>query len=121
MKGRCPRPLDEGDGVGGARRDRTADLYNAIVALSQLSYGPDEGPRILRALQLRCQRNPHLSLNPGNVLDVIGLFSRDGFKLTENALGSYATHTHVHVYKENTVMFTDLSRALLDTNPVVTV
>ena len=25
---------------GGARRDRTADLYNAIVALSQLSYGP---------------------------------------------------------------------------------
>ena len=26
--------------VGGARRDRTDDLYNAIVALSQLSYGP---------------------------------------------------------------------------------
>ena len=25
---------------GGAKRDRTADLYNAIVALSQLSYGP---------------------------------------------------------------------------------
>ena len=25
---------------GGARRGRTADLYNAIVALSQLSYGP---------------------------------------------------------------------------------
>ena len=25
---------------GGASRDRTADLYNAIVALSQLSYGP---------------------------------------------------------------------------------
>ena len=40
VKGRCPRPLDEGDGIGGARRDRTADLYNAIVALSQLSYGP---------------------------------------------------------------------------------
>ena len=29
-----------GEKVGGARRDRTADLYNAIVALSQLSYGP---------------------------------------------------------------------------------
>ncbi len=28
---------------GGARRDRTADLYNAIVALSQLSYGPITG------------------------------------------------------------------------------
>lgn len=26
---------------GGARRDRTVDLYNAIVALSQLSYGPE--------------------------------------------------------------------------------
>jgi hypothetical protein len=26
--------------IGGAKRDRTADLYNAIVALSQLSYGP---------------------------------------------------------------------------------
>ena len=25
---------------GGARRNRTDDLYNAIVALSQLSYGP---------------------------------------------------------------------------------
>ena len=27
--------------IGGAKRDRTADLYNAIVALSQLSYGPE--------------------------------------------------------------------------------
>ena len=31
---------------GGARRDRTADLYNAIVALSQLSYGPTPGRRL---------------------------------------------------------------------------
>ena len=31
---------------GGARRDRTADLYNAIVALSQLSYGPGRRERI---------------------------------------------------------------------------
>ena len=29
------------DFVGGAKRDRTVDLYNAIVALSQLSYGPE--------------------------------------------------------------------------------
>ena len=28
------------EAVGGAKRDRTADLYNAIVALSQLSYSP---------------------------------------------------------------------------------
>ena len=28
--------------VGGARGDRTPDLYNAIVALSQLSYDPND-------------------------------------------------------------------------------
>ena len=28
-------------GFGGAKEDRTPDLYNAIVALSQLSYGPE--------------------------------------------------------------------------------
>ena len=27
--------------IGGARRNRTDDLFNAIEALSQLSYGPD--------------------------------------------------------------------------------
>ena len=27
--------------IGGAEGDRTPDLYNAIVALSQLSYGPE--------------------------------------------------------------------------------
>ncbi len=32
---------------GGARRDRTADLYNAIVALSQLSYGPENKPSMI--------------------------------------------------------------------------
>ena len=30
--------------IGGANRDRTGDLYNAIVALSQLSYGPSAVP-----------------------------------------------------------------------------
>src|SRR6185369_10697971 len=29
-----------GGSSGGPKRDRTADLHNAIVALSQLSYGP---------------------------------------------------------------------------------
>ena len=33
-------PLTIGGFYGGAKRDRTADLYNAIVALSQLSYSP---------------------------------------------------------------------------------
>ena len=34
--------------VGGAKRDRTADLYNAIVALSQLSYSPPISPGTLQ-------------------------------------------------------------------------
>ena len=44
VKGQCPRPLDDGDltgiKLGGARRDRTADLLHAMQALSQLSYSP---------------------------------------------------------------------------------
>ena len=35
-------------GFGGARGDRTPDLYNAIVALSQLSYGPTRESRMLQ-------------------------------------------------------------------------
>ncbi len=56
VKGRSPRPLDDGDpdlshsdfflryqkSFGGARRDRTADLLRATQALSQLSYSPEE-------------------------------------------------------------------------------
>ena len=60
VKGRCPRPLDDGDktsrklegsrlgqpgmtssSIGGGKRDRTADLLHAMQALSQLSYTPD--------------------------------------------------------------------------------
>ncbi len=59
VKGRCPRPLDDGDadfqipkGPGGARRDRTADLLHAMQALSQLSYSPTE------AGTLRAGHNP---------------------------------------------------------------
>ena len=40
---RCKKPpaFYKAEGLfGGAKRDRTVDLYNAIVALSQLSYGP---------------------------------------------------------------------------------
>ena len=35
-----------GGGVGGAERDRTADLLIANEALSQLSYGPNRGRKI---------------------------------------------------------------------------
>ncbi len=47
VKGRCPRPTRRWGHclpgkTGGARRDRTADLNTASVALSQLSYGPRE-------------------------------------------------------------------------------
>jgi hypothetical protein len=38
--------LSEQWSYGGARRSRTADLLNAIQALSQLSYGPDQGTGI---------------------------------------------------------------------------
>ena len=38
LRKKAPRKI--GGFCGGAKRDRTADLYNAIVALSQLSYGP---------------------------------------------------------------------------------
>ena len=56
VKGRCPRPLDDRDLwgntgktiFGGVKRDRTADLYNAIVALYQLSYDPSLCERNIR-------------------------------------------------------------------------
>jgi hypothetical protein len=40
-KRKGPVIADRAFRFGGAKRDRTADLYNAIVALSQLSYGPE--------------------------------------------------------------------------------
>ena len=53
VKGRCPRPLDEGDNsiqrnFGGGKRDRTADLLHAMQALSQLSYTPTEDGGLYR-------------------------------------------------------------------------
>ena len=39
---------------GGAKRDRTADLLNAIQALSQLSYSPEQVQIYNRAPQ-ECQ------------------------------------------------------------------
>src|SRR5437588_11065184 len=45
--------------AGGARRDRTADLLHAMQALSQLSYGPLELPRVLG--DARAQNPEHSS------------------------------------------------------------
>ncbi len=39
-KHKNPVPLELGFHVGGPERDRTDDLFNAIEALSQLSYRP---------------------------------------------------------------------------------
>jgi hypothetical protein len=33
--------------IGGAKRDRTADLLHAMQALSQLSYGPIRSGRLM--------------------------------------------------------------------------
>src|SRR4029077_7372056 len=58
VKGRCPRPLDDGDletltaaggRSGGGKRDRTADLLHAMQALSQLSYTPTQGCELYHA------------------------------------------------------------------------
>src|SRR3990170_4842907 len=45
-------------GTGGARRDRTADLVNAIHALSQLSYGP-----LFRKSEARSQKSEMAQLD----------------------------------------------------------
>ncbi len=40
MSKKKPESRDSGFGVGGDKRDRTADLLHAMQALSQLSYTP---------------------------------------------------------------------------------
>ena len=41
-------------GIGGAKRDRTADLLNAIQALSQLSYNPNDDKKYRESF-FKCQ------------------------------------------------------------------
>ena len=65
VKGRCPRPLDDGVqktnqrryycDAGGGKRDRTADLLHAMQALSQLSYTPAKRRRNYTGGRLYCQ------------------------------------------------------------------
>jgi hypothetical protein len=78
VKGRCPRPLDDGDHVGwsdigGARRDRTADLLHAMQALSQLSYSPAALPTANRARILAAY--PCLSIEKTGQIQRTNLFS----------------------------------------------
>ena len=49
-RGNKKRPETEVSGPGGDKRDRTADLLNAIQALSQLSYTPIFSYALLSAL-----------------------------------------------------------------------
>ena len=50
---------------GGANRDRTDDLNNAIVALSQLSYGPTRGLVARKMAQTGPEGKAFLNLGPG--------------------------------------------------------
>ena len=61
VKGQCPRPLDDGDISGGAKRDRTADLLHAMQALSQLSYSPAQRLNILGSTAPEVNRNSLLT------------------------------------------------------------
>ena len=60
----------------GPKRDRTADLYNAIVALSQLSYGP------VMALEFR------RSLNPCKYEAIFSYISGNCLRNERRAIGS---------------------------------
>ena len=59
VKGRCPRPLDDGDKVlqnyslGGDKRSRTADLLHAMQALYQLSHTPESRRARIVLMRLR--------------------------------------------------------------------
>ena len=69
--------------IGGATRDRTADLLNAIQALSQLSYSPNlfhKAPfyRVYRVV-VSCLSFPY---NPNN-------YYGNALKCTKNALKVY--------------------------------
>ena len=85
VKGRCPRPLDDGDQdiynyvFGGAKEDRTPDLLHAMQALSQLSYGPvvESGnyKEFFRTVKIFCLAKYHLqnSISKPTMLIYLGL------------------------------------------------
>ncbi len=50
--------------IGGARRDRTADLLRATQALSQLSYGPNIKRRSLHRLVGQAQSKSATAILP---------------------------------------------------------
>ena len=52
------RSPDSGLGVGGGEGDRTLDLRIANATLSQLSYSPQNGPRILPAKPRQTKVSP---------------------------------------------------------------
>ena len=55
------RQIHDRASLGGVKRDRTADLYNAIVALYQLSYDPSLCERNIRAIARTRQQKNELS------------------------------------------------------------
>ncbi len=96
VKGRCPRPLDDGDRslFGGGKRTRTADPLHAMQVLYQLSYTPTAKKLNYIASNLACQRlaeragfEPASGDYPEHALQACGL----NHSPTSPSSGSYFT------------------------------
>src|SRR5689334_15524459 len=68
-------------GIGGAKRDRTADLLHAMQALSQLSYGPNFRSAMREPRRMQTLRNDrfqdHKSWSGSSVLVVLAAAADD--------------------------------------------
>ena len=79
-----PKPKN----LGGARRDRTADLLHAMQALSQLSYSPKRGAGRYVSNGIK-SRNPSRDKTPEHPL-----FSEDFQGLIDRGRNRPARHDH---------------------------